>query len=122
MSAPTGPFNPGMRLAWILALAGVIPFIGAAGAILLGPAAHQAIVIQLATSYAAVTLSFLGGIQWGIGLPISASAPRSAQTLLVLSIVPALLAWALLFVAQPNARMLVAIFLFGFAWVVDCKN
>ena len=71
------------------------------------------------TTYAAVILSFLGGIQWGIGISIAESAPRSAQTLFMLSIVPSLLACALLFVAQPNSRVLVAIFLFGFVWVVD---
>lgn len=111
--------NPGIRLAYLLALAGAIPFISAAGIVSLGAVEYQPLAVQGATTYAAVILSFLGGIQWGIGLSLTSDAPRSAQTLLLLSVVPSLLAWALLFVAQPNARVLVAIFLFGFVWVVD---
>ena len=119
MSSGAGIFNPGTRLAYLLTLLGVTPFVVAAAVVASGPTEHQALVIQLVTTYAAVILSFLGGIQWGIGVSIADSAPRSAQTLFMLSIVPSMLAWALLFVAQPNARVLVAISLFGFVWVVD---
>jgi hypothetical protein len=70
-------------------------------------------------TYAAVILSFLGGIQWGLGVSIAETAPLSAQTLFGLSIVPSLLAWAMLFVPQANAQVMVAISLFGFVWMVD---
>ncbi len=119
MTANSGWSNAGVRLAWILTLGGAIPFIAAAGTVLFGPASYTSLAVQIATTYAAVILSFLGGIQWGLGISVADSAPRSAQSLLLLSIVPSLLAWALLFVVQPNARVLVAIFLFGFVWIVD---
>ncbi len=119
MSDSISHFSPGMRHAWTLTLAGAVPFVAAAAIVLFGPVDQHMLALQMATTYAAVILSFLGGIQWGNGLSLMESAPRSAQTLLMLSIVPSLLAWALLFVSQPNARVLVAIFLFGLVWVVD---
>lgn len=119
MSTETDSASHGTGFAYLLTLTGALPFVAAAAVIIAGPVEHQALALQAMTTYAAVILSFLGGVQWGIGVSINANAPRSAQTLFVLAIVPALLAWALLFVAQPNARVLVAIFLFGFVWVVD---
>lgn len=119
MNEASGLPNAGIRFAWIMAVAGAVPFVAAAAVIVAGPAVHQPLAIQAMTTYAAVILSFLGGVHWGIGVSINADAPRSAQTLFVLAIVPALLAWALLFVTQPNSRIFVAIFLFGFVWVVD---
>ena len=119
MSEDTDSTTHGTRFAYLLTLAGAIPFIAAATVIVGGPAEYKLLAIQAMTTYSAVILSFLGGVQWGIGVSINADAPRSAQSLFVLSIIPALLAWTLLFVTQPNSRVLVAIFLFGFVWVVD---
>jgi len=36
-----------------------------------------------------------------------------------LSVVPSLLAWGMLLLPEPRSRMLVAIFLFAFVWVID---
>ena len=111
MSAP--------RFAVVLSLAGAVPFI--AGTVLLwfGPAQNVAPILQAVVTYAAIVLSFLGGIQWGIGVSIRESAPKSAQSLFLLSVVPSLLAWVMLFIDASGARLIVAIFLFGFVWVID---
>ena len=103
----------------LLTFGGVIPFVALLVLMLVGDLAQQGLYIQLLTTYAAVILSFLGGIQWGIGLSIAESAPRSAQTLFYLSVVPSLLAWTMLMIPHPTSRVLVAIFIFGFVWIID---
>ena len=107
------------KIALILSLAGALPFVAGAAVLWTGPAAYAPSALQALITYAAVILSFLGGIQWGIGVSVSETAPRSAQSLFLLSVVPALLAWAMLFIDTSGARLLVAIFLFGFVWLID---
>jgi hypothetical protein len=115
------------RFARLLTFAGAIPFAGLALALFMpdgneylkANAGQKILIVQLLTTYAAVILSFLGGIQWGIGLSIVSAAPRSAKTLFCLSVLPSLFAWAMLFIAHPTSRILVAIGLFGFVWIID---
>lgn len=111
------------RIASVLLLAGTIPFVAAAFVLLFGnhtglgmfrPLASQAI-----TTYAAVVVSFLGGIQWGIGIATFEQQPQTARSLFLLSVVPALLAWAMLFLPASASRMVVAMFLIGFVWIID---
>jgi hypothetical protein len=60
------------RLAFTLAYIGLLPFIGAALVLLLGTSLglgmYRPLALQAITTYAAVIVSFLGGIQWGIGV------------------------------------------------------
>lgn len=107
------------RFPLLLSLIGVLPFIAAVMIIWFGPLSHTAPSLQALITYAVVILSFLGGIQWGIGVAISESAPQSSQSLFLLSVVPALLSWAMLFIDAVGARIMVAIFLFGFVWAID---
>ena len=82
--------------ALVLGWMGVIPFaalaLAAVGGITL-PFANQ---MQALIAYAAAILSFMAGVQWGIGV-----MARDGQQGLrfALSVVPALLAWACLLVA-----------------------
>jgi len=108
-----------LRLPLLLSLAGSLPFIVAAATLWLGPAAFAASAQRALITYAAVILSFLGGIQWGIGVSVSEAAPKSAQSLFLLAVVPALLSWAMLFIGAPGSRLIVAIFLFCFVWLID---
>lgn len=105
--------------ALILAYAGAIPFVGLAIALWLAPIEHRSTTLQALTTYAAVVLSFLGGIQWGVAVKTHQDAPKSAQTMFLLSVIPSLLAWAVLFLPSSGARLIVAIFLFGFVWLID---
>jgi hypothetical protein len=45
--------------------------------------------------------------------------PHTARSLFLLSVVPSLLAWAMLFLPASSSRVIVAIFLVGFVWVID---
>ena len=82
-----------------LAYAGLIPFV--AGALLVWAVRDevQAYVALALSAYAAVVLSFLGGIHWGFAMrqpqPAAQTPPqtRPATAMLVWGVVPSLVAW-----------------------------
>lgn len=91
------PATPGAQAAWLLGMAGLLPFF-LSGAVLwagpgrLGPAVFLAPLALMA--YAATIVSFLGGVRWGYELARPAGPdPR----LLVGSVLPQIAAWGLLF-------------------------
>jgi len=85
-AAPSIPTSPAaLRLGY----AGLLPFVGGALLVwLVWPEAHPYTTLAL-SAYAAVIVSFLGGIHWGIGFR-EAAPPAS---LFVWGIVPSLVAW-----------------------------
>jgi hypothetical protein len=111
------------RVATILTYAGTIPFLACAAILLFGQTMGLGSLRQFAgqaiTTYAAVIVSFLGGIQWGVALATHEQQPQTAKSLFLLSVVPSLLAWAMLFLPNGSSRVIVAIFLVGFVWVID---
>lgn len=102
-SAPpaSAPSEPALRLGY----AGLVPFV--VGALLVwfvrpdaqSPEAHDFLIHALA-AYAAVIVSFLGGIHWGLGL--LHGQPR----LFAWGVVPSLLAWVALLM-RPDAALVV---------------
>lgn len=62
--------------------------------------------VMLLTGYAAVVLSYLGGIRWGITL---AEPGEDAPNTFALSVLPALGGWAALFVPPPYSFVLLAV-------------
>ncbi len=94
----------------VLGLAGLIPFwglaIAAAAGGLLG-VTPRACDVALAT-YAAIIVSFLGGIRWGFAVRDSAGLPAYA-----IAVAPSLVAWALL--AAPEPWRLAGLGLFALA-------
>ena len=94
---------PGVRTAWLLGVAGLLPFFaGAAGLWAgperMGPAVFYAPILLLA--YAATIASFLGGARWGAEI-VRPSGPR--PIFLVSAVAPQLAAVAL--VAAPLAAL-----------------
>jgi hypothetical protein len=86
------------RAPLVLGLAGLIPFWALALAILFRGALHvsqEKLDLALAT-YAAVIVSFLGGIRWG--LAVRAEDPGINYAV---SVLPSLVAWALLAAPEP---------------------
>ena len=79
-------------LAYVLGAAGLLPMLlCAAAAISAGP--ERVLGMQALVAYAAVILSFLGAVHWGLAI---ATATTTARHQLSLSTVPALLGWAAL--------------------------
>ncbi len=87
------------RTAWALGLLGLIPFIVMAGLLLYAGRdfiAFSSLILAF-SGYSATILAFLGGIRWGSGVVLGHHETRT----LILSVVPSLVAWALLFVPSP---------------------
>ena len=93
-----------------LGAAGLVPFAGLAAYALLGPGADAALARGGLAGYGAVILSFMGGCRWGFAA--AGLGEGASWTNLGLSVLPALLAWPLLYVADPARLLLLA---FGFA-------
>lgn len=84
------------RLAWLLGLGGLIPFVAAAGFVLAGPPMWQPFALKALTAYGAVILAFLGAVHWGFALPLAGAPLPGMAARLVLGVVPALVAWVAL--------------------------
>lgn len=89
MAKPSKSFQ---RAALVLTAAGALPFLGfAIGTSILSPPTNATAGLWLQT-YAAVILSFLGGIRWGIAL----NDEGAWDGTLALSVLPSLAGWVIL--------------------------
>ena len=93
------------KLAWILSLAGFVPFAVLAIALLyIGPSnGFFASLFDIFKVWSALILSFLGGIRWGFAI---ANEPHENKNLLI-SVVPSILAWFVLLL--PDAYTILAL-------------
>jgi len=113
------------RLAWLLALAGAVPFALATIALVSPESRIRIPAIAAMVTYAAVILSFLGGIEWGVALnePYPGATPavkdRLRAAALALSIVPSLAAWGVLWLPSPHWQLGAALGLFVLVWAAD---
>lgn len=97
--------------ALLLGVAGLIPFF-AAGLAVWTPllAEWRGVAGSFGITYGAIILSFLGGVRWGAAMQANANA-RPLGRPLSLSVIPALLAYAVLILpALPSAPLLLAVF------------
>jgi len=113
------------RVAWILAFLGALPF-AAMTVALLGHDNHLRIpAIAALVTYAAVILSFLGGIEWGLAVqdPIPGPAvhvkERMRATALFISAAPSLAAWGVLWLPSPQWQLGASLALFILVWRAD---
>ena len=84
-------------LAILLGIIGMAPVIGCGlGALGSGAGADRLLAILIA--YCAVTLSFLGGMQWGLAL-LASTDPRVQRWRLLLGGLPPLVGWAALMIS-----------------------
>lgn len=81
---------------WILALAALSPFFGSAGVYAWGPVVQTADALTVLLAWSTVTLSFIGGIRWGMEIV----RPDTRAVRLAASVAPAVIAWGLLLAQQ----------------------
>ena len=89
MNPPDTAFQPADR-ALQLGHAGAVPCVLGAVLVWLVDARAHPYAVQMLATYAAVVLSFLGAIHWGLAMRLGAAAPVS---LWGWGVAPALLAW-----------------------------
>jgi hypothetical protein len=99
------------RPALVLGLAGLIPFVAGTLGAWLAPGNAFILILNLQMAYAAIILSFMGAIHWGLAM---AQDDAGNWRRLGLSVVPALAGWVALMV--PNGLGLLLLGL-GFAGV-----
>ncbi len=104
--------------AYALGAGGVLPML-LCGAVAVSAGTERVMGMSALIGYAAVILSFLGAVHWGLALGTPAvwegPAAKSARHQLVLGVVPALLGWAavlLMLMALPT--LAVALLIAGF--------
>lgn len=112
-------------LAWVLAFAGAVPFAVATVALTSTHSQVRVPAIAGMVTYAAVILSFLGGIEWGLALredSLGASAlsrERFRAAALVVSVVPSLAGWGVLWLPSAHWQLGAALGLFIAVWATD---
>jgi len=81
------------RFAWILGLAGLLPFAAHALFAWLSPQAELGGVLRSQAHYAAAILTFLGALHWGVTLASPSIADGRAVIRMLWSVLPSLYAW-----------------------------
>jgi hypothetical protein len=120
-----GTVPPVRRLAWLLAVAGAVPFAVATIALLSPESRIRVPAIAGMVTYAAVVLSFLGGIEWGLALgdaypgAPAATRERLRAVALGLSVVPSLAGWGVLWLPSPQWQLGGALGIFVLVWAAD---
>lgn len=105
------------RTAWLLGLAGLLPFAGSALAFFAAPDSWAGFAEGALIAYGAVILSFLGAVHWGLALRAPAEEAGWGPARLLLGIVPALLGWVALLLPDVFALPLLALGILGTAGV-----
>jgi hypothetical protein len=82
------------HVALVLGLAGLIPFVASAAASLVADTVTSQLALKSLAAYAAVILSFLGGVRWGVLLPERARFDSYGPA--VISVLPSIIAWCAL--------------------------
>lgn len=103
------------RTAWLLGLAGLLPFAGCALAFFAAPDSWSGFAEGALIAYGAVILSFLGAVHWGLALRAPVEEAPSGPARLLLGVVPALLGWVALLLPDVFALPLLALAILGTA-------
>ncbi|MCQ4347129.1 DUF3429 domain-containing protein [Pseudomonas stutzeri] len=100
------------HLAWLLGLAGLIPFLSGALGIWVTPVGWRPFVLEALLDYAAVILAFMGAIHWGLAMRAEEDS-LNAQMQLGLSVIPPLVGWAAVSFGLPVA-LAIPLFILAF--------
>ncbi len=107
------------RLPLILTLAGGLPFVALSLMVSMHWFSDAKAVLSFLLSYAAVIISFLGGVHWGFAVQHFHRNRSIANLLLATSVVPPLIAWGILLYPDHYAQLLVLTLLYSFMWAID---
>lgn len=105
------------RTAWLIGLAGLLPFAATALGSFAAPDSWQGFAEGALIAYGAVILSFLGAVHWGLALRAPPEEAAMGPARLMLGVVPALLGWLALLLPDVFALTLLALSILGTAGV-----
>jgi len=99
-----------------LGAGGLIPFVVIVSAMWALPAAYAPPLLFWLTAYAAVMLSFAGGVHWGLSMLHPDMAEQDQSVFMAWSVVPALVGWiSLLMPPKTGLILLIASFVIQYA-------
>ena len=107
------------RIVWIFSIAGAVVLAGITAMLFSGQSHIRVPAIAALVTFAAVILSYLGGIEWGLALSESAGTEKTRAIGLGLSTIPALAAWGILWAPSPTWQVGGALALFVVVWGAD---
>ena len=107
------------RVAWVFALAGAAILAGITAMLLSGQTQVRIPAIAALVTFAAVILSFLGGIEAGLALREEVATESTRTMALGFSVVPALAAWGIFWLPSPHWQVGAALLLFVAVWAAD---
>jgi hypothetical protein len=107
------------RIFWLLAIAGMVPIAMATAALLAGESHIRIPAIAALVTYCAVVISFLGGIEGGLALSEQFANEKARAEALVLSTIPSLAAWGVLWLPSPQWQLGASMGLFVAVWAAD---
>lgn len=107
------------RLPLVVTIMAVIPFVGMSLALAAGSFNDMRTATTILITYAAVVISFMGGIHWGIALNQYSKNFRIANMLIIESVFPVIMAWGLVFLPEIHIQILMLTILFTFMWAID---
>lgn len=102
--------------ALVLGTAGLLPFIGAPGLMMIFGQSSVAFLANAQMVYGACILSFLGGVRWGFGVcegRTTSPAEWDNMNNMVISIVPSLVAFTAVLCPEPVSQLIVMLGLTG---------
>ena len=107
------------RLAWLLAITGTLIF-AVMTAFLFTSETHIRIpAIAALVTFAAVVISYLGGIEFGLALREEGTNEPIRALAMSMSALPSLASWGVFWLPSPRQQIGVAIGLFVLVWVAD---
>jgi Protein of unknown function (DUF3429) len=108
------PSNDSTSLATrALGYSGLLPFVGGALVVSVGPPAWHDTALRALIAYAALIVSFLGGIHWGSPTGAAHDGARAW------GVVPSLLAWPLLLLPSARWALIGLAASLALCWAVD---
>jgi uncharacterized protein DUF3429 len=107
------------RLAWIFAVTGTLVFAGLTALLFSSQTQVRIPAIAALVTFAAVVLSYLGGVEGGLALRDEAGTPHTRAIAFALSALPSLAAWGVLWLPSPHWQLGAALALFVAVWMAD---
>lgn len=102
-------------LTFFLGLAGVLPFIAVAAASWLAPVSWHTAIVHALSVYAALIVSFLGGVRWGVAF----SQPAFARRHLLWGMALAAMAWGAVLLPWAILSLSAFVLLLLLSWRFD---
>jgi len=107
------------RLAWLLAITGVLIFAVMTAFLFSGEHHVRIPAIAALVTFAAVVISYVGGIEFGLALREEGSSERIRALAMSMSALPSLASWGVFWLPSPQQQIGAAIGLFVLVWFSD---